>query len=46
MNYYYYMCQKLCMSQVTMRDWRMTFLPQFKACVEAGALSLMCSYNR
>uniref|UniRef100_A0A1X7UPQ3 Glycoside hydrolase family 3 N-terminal domain-containing protein n=1 Tax=Amphimedon queenslandica TaxID=400682 RepID=A0A1X7UPQ3_AMPQE len=33
-------------ANVTMRDWRMTFLPQFKACVEAGALSLMCSYNR
>ena len=29
-----------------MRDWRMTFLPQFKACVEAGTGSLMCSYNR
>ncbi|XP_019862172.1 PREDICTED: uncharacterized protein LOC100638070 isoform X2 [Amphimedon queenslandica] len=33
-------------AKVSMRDWRMTFLPQFKACVEAGALSLMCSYNR
>lgn len=29
-----------------MRDWRMTFLPQFKMCVEAGSYSLMCSYNR
>lgn len=27
-----------------MRDWRMTFLPQFKACVDAGSWSLMCSY--
>lgn len=24
----------------------MTFLPQFKVCVEAGSSSLMCSYNR
>ena len=29
-----------------MRDWRMTFLPQFKACVDAGSWSLMCSFNR
>ena len=29
-----------------MRDWRMTFLPQFRVCVEAGAWSIMCSYNR
>ena len=32
--------------QVSMRDWRMTFLPAFKACVDQGSLSLMCSYNR
>ena len=32
--------------QVSEHDWRMTFLPQFKACVEAGSWSLMCSYNR
>ena len=32
--------------QVSDRDWRMTFLPQFKACVKAGSWSLMCSYNR
>jgi len=32
--------------QVSMRDWRMTFLPQFKMCVEAGTYSMMCSYNR
>ena len=32
--------------QVSTRDWRMTFLPQFRECVEAGAWSLMCSYNR
>ena len=32
--------------QVSERDWRMTFLPQFKACVDAGSWSLMCSYNR
>ncbi len=29
---------------VSMRDWRMTFLPAFKACVDAGSYSLMCSY--
>ncbi|XP_005113327.1 probable beta-D-xylosidase 7 [Aplysia californica] len=27
-------------------DWRMTFLPAFKKCVEAGTYSVMCSYNR
>ncbi|CAF0980665.1 unnamed protein product [Didymodactylos carnosus] len=26
-------------------DWRSTFLPQFKACVDAGVYSVMCSYN-
>ncbi|XP_012939087.1 beta-D-xylosidase 1 [Aplysia californica] len=26
-------------------DWRMTFLPAFKKCVEAGTYSIMCSYN-
>ena len=29
-----------------MRDWRMTFLPQFRDCVKAGSYGLMCSYNR
>ena len=29
-----------------MRDLRMTFLPQFRQCVEAGSYSFMCSYNR
>ena len=33
-------------AKVSERDWRMTFLPQFKACVDAGSWSLMCSYNR
>ncbi|XP_043915951.1 probable beta-D-xylosidase 5 [Protopterus annectens] len=33
-------------AKVTDRDWRMTFLPQFQACVSAGTYSLMCSYNR
>ncbi|ELT94452.1 hypothetical protein CAPTEDRAFT_106235 [Capitella teleta] len=33
-------------AKVKMRDWRMTFLPQFKMCVDAGSYSLMCSYNR
>ncbi|KAM4045408.1 uncharacterized protein ACNLHF_009238 [Anomaloglossus baeobatrachus] len=33
-------------AKVEERDWRMTFLPQFQACVEAGTYSIMCSYNR
>ncbi|XP_053562988.1 uncharacterized protein LOC128653621 isoform X2 [Bombina bombina] len=33
-------------AKVEERDWRMTFLPQFHACVEAGTYSIMCSYNR
>ncbi|XP_072276006.1 uncharacterized protein [Pyxicephalus adspersus] len=33
-------------AKVDERDWRMTFLPQFQACVEAGTYSVMCSYNR
>ncbi|ESO88944.1 hypothetical protein LOTGIDRAFT_228911, partial [Lottia gigantea] len=33
-------------SQVSIRDWRTTFLPAFRYCVEAGTYSLMCSYNR
>ncbi|XP_064392288.1 uncharacterized protein LOC135339960 isoform X2 [Halichondria panicea] len=32
-------------AKVSEQDWRMTFLPPFKACVDAGAWSLMCSYN-
>jgi beta-glucosidase len=32
-------------AKVSMTDWRMTFLPAFKMCVEAGSYSLMCSYN-
>ena len=32
--------------QVSERDMRMTFLPQFKACVQAGSYNVMCSYNR
>ncbi|XP_071137812.1 uncharacterized protein [Mytilus edulis] len=30
---------------VSERDWRLTFLPAFKKCVDAGSYSLMCSYN-
>jgi len=30
---------------VSERDLHMTFLPQFQACVDAGALSFMCSYS-
>ncbi|XP_077337831.1 uncharacterized protein LOC143982734 [Lithobates pipiens] len=33
-------------AKVEERDWRMTFLPQFQACIEAGTYSVMCSYNR
>lgn len=32
-------------AQVSDRDWRLTFLPAFRACVKAGTYSLMCSYN-
>ncbi|XP_025097179.1 probable beta-D-xylosidase 2 isoform X2 [Pomacea canaliculata] len=32
-------------AQVSDRDWQTTFLPAFKACVNAGTYSLMCSYN-
>ncbi|KAL8575359.1 hypothetical protein ACOMHN_048652 [Nucella lapillus] len=32
-------------AKVSERDWRMTFLPAFRKCVEAGTYSLMCSYN-
>jgi beta-glucosidase len=31
---------------VTERDFRMTYLPAFKRCVEAGTYSIMCSYHR
>ncbi|XP_053313159.1 uncharacterized protein LOC128474786 [Spea bombifrons] len=33
-------------AKVLERDLRMTFLPQFHACVQAGTFSIMCSYNR
>ncbi|XP_054855839.1 uncharacterized protein LOC129343576 isoform X2 [Eublepharis macularius] len=33
-------------AKVAEHDWRMTFLPQFEACVHAGTFSFMCSYNR
>ncbi|KAK7108535.1 hypothetical protein V1264_016267 [Littorina saxatilis] len=32
-------------AQVSERDWRSTFLPAFRKCVEAGTYNLMCSYN-
>lgn len=32
-------------AKVSMRDLRLTFLPAFQKCVQAGAYSLMCSYN-
>jgi len=30
---------------VSESDWRTTFLPQFKRCVDQGSWSLMCSYS-
>ncbi|XP_070191074.1 uncharacterized protein [Littorina saxatilis] len=33
-------------ARVSERDWRTTFLPAFRRCVEAGTYSLMCSYNK
>ncbi|XP_070573812.1 uncharacterized protein [Ptychodera flava] len=33
-------------AKVSVRDWRMTFLPAFHECVKAGTYSVMCSYNR
>ncbi|OWF39182.1 probable beta-D-xylosidase 7 [Mizuhopecten yessoensis] len=33
-------------AQVSERDWRLTFLPAFRRCVEAGTYSFMCSFNR
>ncbi|KAH9492176.1 putative beta-D-xylosidase 7 [Bulinus truncatus] len=32
-------------AKVSERDWKMTYLPAFKACVAAGTDSIMCSYN-
>ncbi|XP_070191071.1 uncharacterized protein [Littorina saxatilis] len=32
-------------AMVSEEDWRMTHLPAFKRCVEAGTYNLMCSYN-
>ncbi|KAL4221807.1 hypothetical protein ACF0H5_020061 [Mactra antiquata] len=32
-------------AKVVDRDWRLTYLPAFRACVKAGTYSLMCSYN-
>lgn len=29
-------------ANVTLRDWATTFMPAFEACVEAGALGMMC----
>jgi beta-glucosidase len=33
-------------SVVSERDFRVTFMPHFKRCIEAGSLNVMCSYNR
>ena len=32
--------------QVQERDMRMTYLPAFKACIDAKAVGIMCSYNK
>jgi len=32
-------------AKISERDWRMTFLPAFRMCVEAGSYSVMCSFN-
>lgn len=32
-------------ANVSLRDWATTFMPQFEACVEAGGMGLMCSFN-
>ncbi|KAK3097189.1 hypothetical protein FSP39_007295 [Pinctada imbricata] len=32
-------------AKVSEQDLRTTFLPQFKACIDAGAAGVMCSYN-
>ncbi|KAK7108561.1 hypothetical protein V1264_016284 [Littorina saxatilis] len=32
-------------AEVSERDWRMTHLPAFRSCVQAGTYNLMCSYN-
>jgi len=36
----------LCHMQASERDLRLTYFPQFKACVDAGTYNLMCSYYR
>ncbi len=33
-------------AMVSERDLRETYLPQFEACLKAGAFSIMCAYNR
>ncbi|XP_064618402.1 uncharacterized protein LOC135482379 [Liolophura sinensis] len=33
-------------AKVSERDLHVTFLPQFRMCVQAGTYSIMCSYNR
>ncbi|XP_070191048.1 uncharacterized protein [Littorina saxatilis] len=33
-------------AEVSEEDWRMTHLPAFRMCVQAGTYNLMCSYNR
>ncbi|KAK7108540.1 uncharacterized protein [Littorina saxatilis] len=33
-------------AEISEEDWRMTHLPAFRMCVQAGTYNLMCSYNR
>ncbi|KAK7108563.1 hypothetical protein V1264_016285 [Littorina saxatilis] len=33
-------------AEVSEEDWRMTYLPAFRTCVEAGTYNIMCTYNR
>ncbi|KAK6171513.1 hypothetical protein SNE40_019688 [Patella caerulea] len=33
-------------AEVSMRDWRTTFLPAFRSCIKAGSYNIMCSYYR
>ncbi|XP_013395228.1 probable beta-D-xylosidase 7 [Lingula anatina] len=33
-------------SEISERDWHLTYLPAFKQCVKSGSLGFMCSYNK
>jgi len=38
--------KSFCFVQVSERDLRLTYLPPFKACIDAGTYNLMCSFYR